>query len=42
MSTMTDLKNYTIGAVDGRIGSVEDVYFDDEKWAPHRFGMTTS
>ena len=27
-----DLRQYTIGAVDGDIGTVEDVYFDDANW----------
>jgi hypothetical protein len=27
-----DLKSYTIGATDGDIGTVEDVYFDDLSW----------
>jgi len=27
-----DLRDYTIGAVDGDIGTVEDVYFDDLTW----------
>lgn len=30
--TMTEIKEYTIGATDGTIGSVEDLYFDDERW----------
>jgi hypothetical protein len=28
----TDLDNYAIGATDGRIGPVDDVFFDDESW----------
>lgn len=28
----TDLENYTIGATDGCIGLVHDVFFDDESW----------
>jgi len=27
-----DLLNYVIGATDGDIGSVEDIYFEDESW----------
>jgi hypothetical protein len=30
--TIADLKACTIGATDGDIGSIEDVYFDDESW----------
>jgi hypothetical protein len=28
-----DLKGLAIGATDGQIGTVEDIYFDDETWA---------
>jgi len=31
--SMKDLEGYTIGAIDGMIGTVEDFYFDDEAWA---------
>ncbi|HXH82880.1 MAG TPA: PRC-barrel domain-containing protein [Candidatus Tectomicrobia bacterium] len=27
-----DLRGYTVGAVDGDVGSIEDVYFDDQSW----------
>ncbi len=27
-----DLKRFTIGATDGDIGAVKDIYFDDERW----------
>src|SRR5579884_2428854 len=27
-----DLRRFTIGATDGDIGEVQDVYFDDERW----------
>lgn len=30
---MHELKGDTIVARDGNIGSVKDVYFDDERWA---------
>ncbi len=30
--SMKDLEGYTIGAIDGMIGTVEDFYFDDEAW----------
>jgi sporulation protein YlmC with PRC-barrel domain len=29
---MRDLKGHTVLAIDGRVGSVQDVYFDDERW----------
>lgn len=29
---LSDLRDLAIGAADGEIGRVEDVYFDDEKW----------
>jgi len=29
---LTELKNFTLGARDGEIGSVRDFYFDDETW----------
>jgi hypothetical protein len=28
-----DLKNYTLGALDGDIGKVKDFYFEDQSWA---------
>ena len=30
---MKDLENYAIGATDGDIGHVKDLYFDDDAWA---------
>jgi len=41
LRTMTDLKQYTIGASDGTIGSVKDLYFDDEKWVIRYFVVAT-
>lgn len=41
LRTMTDLKDYTIGATDGTIGSVKDVYFDDDKWVIRYFIVAT-
>jgi len=32
LRSMQDLKNYTIGATDGEIGHVTDLFFDDEAW----------
>ena len=32
LRTFTSLCDYTIGATDGDIGSIEDVYFDDLSW----------
>lgn len=29
---ISNLRKLAIGATDGEIGSVEDVYFDDEAW----------
>ena len=29
----SELKHFTIRATDGEIGTVEDIYFDDETWA---------
>lgn len=29
---VTDLRSYTIGATDGDIGTVDDLYFDDQSW----------
>src|SRR5438552_16940281 len=28
-----DLQQFTIGATDGIMGEIKDVYFDDERWA---------
>lgn len=33
LHSVGDLQGYTIGALDGDIGSVDDLYFDDERWA---------
>jgi uncharacterized protein YrrD len=33
LHTVKDLHDFTIGATDGEIGEVKDVYFDDERWA---------
>jgi uncharacterized protein YrrD len=32
LHTLRDLASYTIGATDGDIGSVEDIYFEDRTW----------
>ena len=32
LHSVRDLPSYTIGATDGDIGSVADVYFDDQTW----------
>ena len=32
LPSTNDLKAYTVGASDGAIGHVRDVYFDDESW----------
>lgn len=32
LRSVTDLKHATIGATDGEIGDVKDVYFDDQQW----------
>jgi hypothetical protein len=32
LHSMTDIENCTIGATDGFIGHVKDLYFDDEAW----------
>lgn len=33
LRSIEELRGYTIGAIDGDIGSVDDFYFDDERWA---------
>jgi hypothetical protein len=33
LRSVAELENYTIGASDGTVGSVQDCYFDDEAWA---------
>lgn len=35
------LRGYTLGAIDGEIGSVEDIYFDDEWWTVRYFVVST-
>ena len=32
LRSVAELQKYTIGAIDGTIGSVKDCYFDDEAW----------
>ncbi len=32
LRTIADIKECTVGATDGDIGSIEDVYFDDKSW----------
>jgi uncharacterized protein YrrD len=32
LHSMKDLEGYTIGALDGTIGRVKDLYFDDQSW----------
>lgn len=38
---LRDLEGYSIGATDGDVGSVEDVYFDDESWTVRYFVVDT-
>lgn len=38
---LSDLRRYTIGATDGDIGQVEDVYFDDQGWTVRYFVVDT-
>src|SRR5688572_17647154 len=33
LRSVTDLRGYTITATDGDIGTVQDLYFDDDAWA---------
>ena len=33
LHTVKELHDVTVGATDGKIGEVKDVYFDDERWA---------
>jgi hypothetical protein len=37
----TDLKNYAIGAVDGDVGSIHDLFFDDEDWTVRHLVVDT-
>jgi uncharacterized protein YrrD len=41
LRTISSLKGLTIGAVDGDIGSVYDVYFDAERWTVRYFVVDT-
>src|SRR6185312_12527406 len=36
-----DLRGYTLRATDGEVGSVEDLYFDDDGWAVRYFVVDT-
>jgi sporulation protein YlmC with PRC-barrel domain len=33
LRSVTDLKQFTVAAMDGRLGSLSDLYFDDRSWA---------
>src|SRR5207247_9518143 len=33
LHTAKELHDFTVGATDGEIGEVKDIYFDDERWA---------
>ena len=36
LRSMKELENYAIGATDGDVGHVKDLYFDDDAWVtPH-------
>jgi hypothetical protein len=37
----TDLRRYTMGATDGDVGTLEDVYFDDQSWTVRYFVVDT-
>ena len=37
LRSMNDLEGYAIGATDGVIGHVKDLYFDDESWTVRYF-----
>jgi len=39
--SVRDLESFTIGATDGDIGSVHDVYFDDQSWTIRYFVVDT-
>lgn len=32
LRSLNNLRHYTIGATDGEIGSVHDLFFDDQEW----------
>jgi hypothetical protein len=36
-----DLERCAIGAIDGAIGAVKDLYFDDEAWVIRYFVVST-
>lgn len=42
LRTLKELHDYTIGAVDGVIGHVKDLYLDDEAWAVRYLIVDTS
>ena len=42
LRTLGDLHDYMIGAVDGGIGHVKDLYLDDETWAVRYLIVDTS
>jgi sporulation protein YlmC with PRC-barrel domain len=41
LRNVTDLRSYTIHATDGDIGTVDDLYFDDEDWAIRYLAVDT-
>jgi hypothetical protein len=41
LSTTSVFKQYVVCAIDGDIGSIEDLYFDDQNWAIRYFVADT-
>jgi uncharacterized protein YrrD len=41
LHTVKDLRDFAVGATDGEIGEVKDVYFDDERWAVRHMVVKT-
>ena len=33
LHNVKELEDYAVGASDGELGTVKDVYFDDQRWA---------
>jgi hypothetical protein len=41
MRPLRYIEDYTIGATDGDVGSIDDVYFDDHSWTVRYFVVNT-
>jgi uncharacterized protein YrrD len=41
LHSLKALDGFTISAIDGQLGNVKDIYFDDQKWTIRYFEVDT-